>query len=306
MGHAKVGERDTLELRGVRISSPDKVLWPEQGVTKGELARYWDAVMEHALPLMRGRPLTLYRCPAGIHRSCFFQKHHGQGMPERIPGVMVEEKDGRAPYMYVDSPASLLALIQMGVLELHVWGARADRLDRPDLIVMDVDPAPDVPWPEVRDAARLLRGLLAELGLASWPRSTGGKGLHVVAPLARRSSWEDVTGAARRLSERMAEAEPERFLSKASKEARTGRIYIDWLRNVPNATAIATLSPRAREGAPVALPLSWEALDAARTPPGLTVPEVERVCAHLAGDPWAGFLEARQSLTRKALDALGV
>lgn len=296
----------SIRVAGVRVSSPDKVLWPEQGVSKRELAEYWAAVSEHALPYIAERPLTLLRCPSGVEQNCFFQKHAGQGTPDILPRVDVKEKDDREPYMYADGPEALIALVQLGVLELHVWNSRVDRLERPDTIVMDVDPGPNVPWDEVRAAAIVLRDLLAELGLESWPRATGGKGLHVVVPLVRRNSWDDVRAVSERLSRMMAEAAPGRFLAKASRKARTGRIYIDYLRNVRNATAIGTLSPRAREGAPVALPLSWKDLEQRDERPVLTVREVDEVLAHMRRDPWAGYGEARQSLTKKVMERLEI
>jgi len=294
------------EVRGVRVTSPTKVLWPEMGVTKGELLVYWDAVADHALPWLRDRPLTLLRCPAGIEKQCFFQKHGGEGMPDVVPRVEIEEKDGEEPYMYIDSPAALIALVQMGVLEIHVWNSRVDRLERPDTMVIDVDPGPKVPWSDVVDAARLIRGMLQELGLESWPRSTGGKGLHVVVPITRRNSWDDVRAFTEAIARRMAEVAPDRFVAKASKSVREGRIYVDYLRNVRNATAIATLSPRAREGAPVALPLTWAQVDDLDAPPDETVRDVAAVLARLEAQPWADFGKARQSITADMKRALGI
>ena len=296
-----------LVYHGVRVTSPDKVLWPEQGVTKLELIEYWNAVAEQALPWLEDRPLTLVRCPKGVGGSCFFQKHANQQVPDVVPRAQVKEGDGRktALYLMVDSPRALIALVQLGVMEFHVWGARVDRLERPDLIVMDVDPAPDVEWSAVVEAAFVLRNLLGELGLESWPRSTGGKGLHVVAPLARRNDWDEVKAFTRRIAELMAAAAPERFLAKASKQARSGRIYIDFLRNTYNATAVGTLSPRARKGAPVALPLSWDDLADAPVPFQLTVREIPAVLRHLESGPWRGFLDARQSITKTALSSVG-
>jgi bifunctional non-homologous end joining protein LigD len=294
------------EFRGIPITSPDKVLWSEQGVTKLELFEYWDAVAEDALEWMAERPLTLVRCPQGAGKKCFFQKHANQQVPDVVPRAQVEESDGgkTADYLMVDSPAAIIALVQLGVMEFHVWGARVDRLDRPDLIVMDVDPAPDVEWPQVVEAALVLRNLLGELGLETWPRSTGGKGLHVVAPLARRNDWEEVKTFTRRIAELMSVAAPDRFLAKASKSARAGRIYIDYLRNAYNSTAIATLSPRAREGAPVALPLAWDDVTGSAEPFRLTVREVPAVREHLKTNPWRGFLDTKQSITKAAMKAV--
>ena len=294
-------------IRGVRITSPEKVLWQEQGVTKLELFQYWDAVAEEALRWMADRPLTLVRCPQGAGKKCFFQKHANEQISDVVPRAKVKEDDGRktADYLMVDTPEAIITLVQLGVMEFHVWGSRVDKLDRPDLIVMDVDPAPDVEWSGVVEAALVLRQLLEELGLETWPRSTGGKGLHVVAPLSRRNDWEEVKTFTRRIAELMSAAAPDRFLATASKRARAGRIYVDYLRNAYNQTAVATLSPRAREGAPVALPLAWEDVTGSAEPFRLTVREIPAVLEHLKRDPWRGFLDARQSITAKAMKAVG-
>jgi len=298
---------EALRAGGVVVTNPDRVLYPDCGVTKADLIRYWHAVADAALPLLVGRPLTLVRCPQGIDEECFYQKHAAGAVPASVPRVHVPEKSGRAkakPYLYVDGLPAVLALVQLGTLELHLWNARTDRLDRPDTLVMDLDPGPGVPWSDTRGAALTLRDLLGELGLDSWPRATGGKGLHVVAPLVRRSSWHELATFARTLAEFMASGAPERFVTRAAKRLREGRIYIDHLRNARNATAIATFSPRARPGAPVALPLSWKDLEETEAPPLLSVGEAARI-DWVREDPWRGFGEARQSITRRMLEALG-
>lgn len=297
-----------LRVAGVSVSSPDRVVYPDAGITKGDLARYWEAMAEIALPHLRDRPLTLVRCPEGISKPCFFQKHAKDAIPETVGRVVVPEKSGddkADPYMLLDSSSALLALVQLGVVEFHVWNARADRLDRPDTLVMDLDPGPDVPWQDVVFAATAVRDLLQEVGLESWPRATGGNGLHVVVPLVRRSGWDEVKAVARALADLMASAAPDRFVATASKDAREGKVYVDYLRNGRNATAIGTFSPRARSGAPVALPLTWPETETLEAPPRMSVMEVAEV-DWAARDPWAGFHDARQSITKSVREAFHV
>lgn len=298
------GSSGPLHLEGVPVTSPDRVLWPRPGITKEELARYWIAVAPVALPLLRDRPLTLVRCPEGIGTGCFHQKHEGAGVPEVVPRVDVDGEGGE-PYLALGGVDSLVALVRLGVVEIHPWGARTDRLERPDRIVMDLDPGPEVPFQEVRRAALALRDVLAELSLASWPRATGGKGLHVVLPLVRRQGWAEAKAFARALSELMSAADPKRFVATAARDVRRGRIYVDYLRNGRGATAIGTFSPRARPGAPVAHPLSWDEVAELDAPPHLSLRRAGAV-DWAARDPWAGFTEVRQSLTRGIREALGL
>jgi bifunctional non-homologous end joining protein LigD len=288
------------EVAGVRLSTPHRIYFPDAGVTKSELAQYWEAAAERALPLLAHRPLSLVRCPESIDAECFYQKHANDSVPENVPRIVV--KRGRAPYAMVDDLPSLISLVQIGVIELHVWGARADRLDRPDLVVLDLDPDPTLPWRSVVDTAQLLRGLLDELGLAPFLRTTGGKGLHVVAPLARRASWDEVKGFSHALARQLVRAAPDRYTATIAKSKRAGKILIDYLRNDPDSTAIASWSPRARAGAPVAVPLRWEELDA-ETRPVFSLREARTRLA--LPDPWAGFDDARRPLTRAMLRRVG-
>ncbi len=289
-------------VAGVTLSNPDRVLYPVQGVTKRALAEYWERVANAALPYLRERPLTLVRCPSGIDTECFFQKHASDSMPAAVRRVDVGEEE---PYMHVRDAAGVVSLVQLGVLEFHVWNARTDRLDRPDMVVLDLDPGPGVPWQKVVEAAVALREALADLGLRSWPRASGGKGLHVVVPLTRRNSWDEAKAFARALANGLVGAEPDRFTAKAAKSERHGRIFVDWLRNARGATSIANYSPRARPGAPVALPLDWAEAEATEEPPRIGIDGAPVRIAD-RGDPWAGFLNARQSITAATKDALGI
>lgn len=290
------------EVAGVRLSNPDRVYWPDLGVTKSELALYYEAAAERMLPGLRDRPLTMVRCPEGIEGHHFHQKHAGKTVPAHVPRVEVAK--GEAPYAMVDGLASLVSLVQIGVLELHVGGARADRLDRPDHVVFDLDPDVAVPWSRVADTARLLRQVLDELGLASFVRTTGGKGLHVVAPLVRRASWNDVKAFSRAIAELLAEEAPDRFTAVMSKRRRTGRIFLDHLRNAPGATAVASYSTRARPGAPIAVPLAWDEIVGRSERPHWSLRDMTRRLRE--PDPWQEFDATRRPLARATLRRVGV
>jgi bifunctional non-homologous end joining protein LigD len=277
-----------------RLTNPAKVLFPDPGVTKRQLADYWEAVAEHALPLLANRPLMLHRCPDGYARQCFFQKHVGTGVPEAVGRVTVNAHE--QPYGFVDGLPALLALVQIDVLELHVWGSRIERLEEPDLVVLDLDPAEGLAWREVVDAALLLRARLAASGLTSFVRLTGGKGLHVVAPLLPGARWSALKEFVRAIVDELVAAEPQRFTASASRARRTGKIFVDYLRNERGATAIASYSPRARAGAPIALPIAWEDLDrSARAPPRYGLRDVPRLVRRRR-DPWAELERSRRAL----------
>ena len=302
----KVEERgDELRAAGVRISSPDKVLWEEMGVTKRELVEYYVAVEEAVLPRLVDRPLTLVRCPSGAEQNCFFQKHANDSVPELIPRVPIDEEDASELYMYVNGLPSLLGLVQLGVLEFHIWGSRRDRLDRPDRLVFDLDPDTELPFGRIAEGALRLREILSELGLESWPKSSGGKGLHVVVPITRRNSWEEAKGFTQAVARRMVAEEPDAYTAQMSKSKRGGRIFVDYLRNARNSTAIAEYSTRSRPGAPVAVPMAWDEVNArARKPPIFTIRDVPGRLAE-GGDPWSGFDSVRQSITKDMLRKLG-
>lgn len=281
--------------RAVTLTNPDKVLFPDPGITKRQLARYWEEVAAYALPWISDRPLSLYRCPEGYAGQCFYQKHIGVGVPEAVARVTVHE--GEEPYAMVDGVGALLGLVQIGALELHTWGSRAEHLEQADVIVFDLDPAEDVKWSTVVDAALLLRGRLESLGLHAFLRLTGGKGLHLVVPVTPGPPWPAVKKFARAFATECAHDEPKRFTSSISKSRRGGKIFIDYLRNDREATSIASYSPRARAGAPVALPIEWEELDArAAAPPQFGVLDVPALLRRRERDPWEGFEAARSSL----------
>lgn len=295
-------DRGPDEVAGVRLTSGDRVLWPDAGVTKRALAEHWVAVAGRALPLVAGRPLTLVRCPAGLGGECFYQKRAHDSIPDAVPRIELEDpEEGPVEYLMVDGLPAIVSLVQVGALELHVRGARADDLDRPERLVIDLDPGPGVGWTPLKRTAVELKDRLADAGLRSFPLVTGGKGLHVVAPLVPGADWDALKAFARGLAETMAEARPNELTSRMPKKYRRGRIFIDYLRNDWNATAIAPWSPRARPGAPVAMPMAWDELARRRKLPRWSVQDARKRAA--AGDPWAGYERARTANARARIEA---
>ena len=284
-------------VEGVRLSNPDKILYPEQGITKGELADYYVAVAERMLPHVGFRPITMVRCPAGSETKCFYQRHVGSGVPEQLREVTIPGFD--EPYLYISDVAGLVALVQMGVLEIHPWGVTVEHPDKADRIVFDLDPDEGLSFGDVIAAAKEVRTRLKGLGLESFVKTTGGKGLHVVVPVEPTVAWKEVKSFARGLSAEMAADAPDKYLTKVSKAERVGRIFIDYLRNDPTSTAVAPFSTRSRAGAPVATPLRWDEVGPGLDPREHTLRTVpERVAA--LGDLHADVLRCRQSLAIRA------
>ncbi|WP_110598121.1 DNA ligase D [Salinicola lusitanus] len=288
-----------VEIEGIRLTHPDRVLFEEEGITKRALAEYYAEHAEWVLPGLAERPLTLLRCPGGIGEACFVQKHPSETLPGSLPSVTIAEKSGKHDYLYARRAADLVALVQMGTVEFHLWGSRVDDLERPDQLVFDLDPAPDCEWRAVIDVARELRQALAELGLAAFLRTTGGKGLHLVVPLKPHADWETAKGFAGAVCERCAERHPDQLTLNMSKPARRGKVFLDYLRNGRGATAVASYSVRARPGAPVATPIRWEELGPKMRADHYTLANLPRRLASLKHDPWQGFDDARERLTKK-------
>jgi len=286
-----------VTVAGVRVSSPDRVLFEELGLTKEALARYYEAVAEALVPDLKGRPLSLVRCPQGPDEGCFYQKHIDRTWSDEIERVTLPESDGEGIYAIANSTAAVVGLVQKGVIELHVWGATTRDIGKPDRMIFDLDPDPAVPWREVMAAARTTRALLSDLGLESFVKTTGGKGLHVAVPLAARHDWDEVKAFSRAVAEAMVADAPALFLAKASKKERAGKIFIDYLRNSPGATAVAAYSVRARKGAPVSTPLQWDELGARLRPAAFHAGNVARRLQGLHTDPWKTFRRTAQSLT---------
>ncbi|SEO76299.1 ATP-dependent DNA ligase LigD phosphoesterase module /ATP-dependent DNA ligase LigD polymerase module [Salinihabitans flavidus] len=260
---------EELEVGGVRISSAGRVVYPEAGLTKGGVAEHYARVGERMLTHAANRPLSLLRCPDGISGDCFFQKHAGKGFPDAVKTMPIEEKDGEVQdYMHVSTREGLIGAAQMGTIEFHIWGAVRDRIERPDRMVFDLDPDEGLDFRQVKAAAQQVREGLTACGLQSVPMVTGGKGVHVIVPLRRISDWNTVKYFARTFAQILADRDPDAFTATMSKSKRKGRVFIDWLRNERGATAIAPYSLRARPGAAVAVPVSWEELDDLARPDG--------------------------------------
>jgi len=293
---------EAIEIDGVRVSHPDRVLFPDMGLTKRDLIDYYAAVADRMLPYVVDRPVSLVRCPEGRQRDCFFQKHTTEGMPDAFGVVPIREASGQVDdYLSIGGIDGLVAGVQIGTLEFHIWGARRDMIEKPDRLVFDLDPDPAVAFPAVRTAAEEIRDFLGAAGLETFPLLTGGKGIHVVAPLAPKREWPDVKRFARAVADALADRAPDRYVAAASKARRRGRIFIDYLRNERGATAIAPYSTRARPGAPVAAPVTWAELKRIERADAFSVATMIKRMKRQRNDPWAGYHAVRQSLTDKLL-----
>jgi bifunctional non-homologous end joining protein LigD len=288
----------------VRLTHPDRVYYPDLGFTKLDLALYYVTIADAVLPHLAGRPLTLVRCPDGLGGETFYQKHPGVWTPPQVRRFVVPGKSEE--HLFVDSVPGLVALAQVGILEIHPWNSRAAHLEEPDQVIFDLDPDESLPFSRVAAAARRVRALLGERGLESFVKTTGGKGLHVCVPLEPVQGWEELEEFTRAVALRLARDEPEAFTANMAKAQRKGKLFVDYLRNVRGANAVGAFSTRAREGAPVSVPVHWDELDRLSGPTDFTVAEVPvRVLestSGLAADPWARYREVKQrvpaSLTR--------
>jgi bifunctional non-homologous end joining protein LigD len=282
----------------MEISHPDRRMFADRDYTKGDIADYYRKVAKWLLPEVAGRPLSLLRCPDGSQNECFFQKHHAESFGPAVHPVSLKQNSGTESYLYVDSVEGLLGLVQMSTIELHPWGSRVDTPGSPDRLVFDLDPGPGVTWKQIIAAARDVRDKLKLAGLQSFVRLSGGKGLHVVVPIARGASWGEVHAFCEAFAQTMAHQAPETYVANMSKAVRKRRIFIDWLRNARGATSVASWSLRARAGAPVAVPLRWEELGRITKPNAFDLASAIERASRLRSDPWKGFVELEQSLPR--------
>ncbi|MGQ0545886.1 MAG: non-homologous end-joining DNA ligase [Betaproteobacteria bacterium] len=270
------------------ITHPDRLVWPSLEIRKIDLVRYVEEIGEWFLPHLRNRPLTLVRCPDGAEAKCFYQRH------ER----------GSKRYMHLTTLEAVLRAVQNGAVEFHTWGASLPDAKHPDRITMDLDPGPDISWLQLSEAAQLTRTLLEKLGLKCFLKTTGGKGLHVVAPLGPRLGWDEVKAFTKKVAEFLVRAQPELFVANMSKAKRGGKVFVDYLRNAETASAVAAFSPRARQDAGVSTPVSWEELGRKDIRRQFTVKSVPRRLKRLRADPWADYAKTKQSITEAMIKAL--
>jgi bifunctional non-homologous end joining protein LigD len=294
---------DALHLpAGLRLTHGERVIDAASGCTKLDLMRYYDSVADRLLPHLKGRPVAMLRAPAGIDAALFFQRHGGQG----FAGIRTLDAalwPGHAPLLEIGSRKALLGAVQMNAVEFHTWNVKVRHFDRPDRIVFDLDPGKGVGWPAIREGAELLRALLLELKLHSWPKTSGGNGLHLVVPIAPRWRVDTVRSLAQAVVAHLARTVPQRFVAKSGAARRIGRIFVDYLRNGEGATTVAAFSARARRGLGVSMPLSWDELPSLRSASPWTIANAGQRLQQ--GDVWAGAMKQRQSIDA-AMRALGI
>lgn len=293
-------------FHGIVITHPERIIDPESGASKLDVARYFDAIAAHILPHLKNRPVYLLRSPGGLEGKAFFQRHAGRGA---IPGMCILDPavdPEHQPLMVIDSAQALIGAAQMGTLELHACNATADKFERPDCMVFDLDPDPALPWKTIAEGARLTKQLLDELGLKSFLKTSGSKGLHVVVPLARRHDWDTVTQFSKAVALHLAQTIPNRFSATMGEENRVGKIYIDYLRNSKMASTVVPYSTRARNHLPVSVPIAWEELDEISGSAMWTIQTLPQRLVQQQSDPWNDYFSTRQMLTKRMRLALGI
>ena len=295
---ASVTKKPRASIDAIVITHPEREVFPGEGISKQDIADYYRAVMEHFLPGVKGRPTSVIRCPAGVGDGCFFQKHSVDGL-KHVPTARLKEESGhQGDYLFPDTADAVIELVQFGAIEFHPWGATVEDPEHATQMVFDLDPAADVNWQRVVQGARCVRSLLAKLGLTSFVRTTGGKGLHVVVPLKPACAWDTVKLFAHSFADTLAKTYPNEFIAVASKTRRRGLIFMDYLRNARGATSVASYSVRARPGAPVAVPLRWEELGKLKSGAHFDIHSLPKRLARLRTDPWDGFDQLHQDLSQ--------
>ncbi|MGH7502926.1 MAG: DNA ligase D [Longimicrobiales bacterium] len=290
---------------GVPISSPEKLMYPDDGITKLDVARYYEVIGEWMIRFARERPLTLVRCPGGI-RDCFYQKHVEGALHASVQRIPIHEEDGEGEYAMVETAQGLVALAQLGVLEFHTWGSRWSRLETPDRFTIDLDPDPELPWIRVIEAALDVRGWIDELRLTPFVKTTGGKGLHIVVPITGENGWDEIKEFSRCVAAAVAADWPTRYTLNISKDRRRGRILLDYLRNGRGATAVEAYSTRSRSGGTVSTPIRWNELTDGVDPSSFTLRTVPDRIVNLERDPWDGYEKAGRAVTTAMKKSVGM
>jgi bifunctional non-homologous end joining protein LigD len=289
-------------VAGVRISHPDRLIYPDLGISKIQLARYYERIAKWIVPHVAGRPLTLVHCPAGIAAPCNYLKHAKAWGPSALRRVRIQEKTKVGEYLVADSIEAVVSLAQMGIVEIHTWNCRADQIERPDRLVWDLDPGPEVLWKQVVKAAQLVRDVLETLRLTSWVKTTGGRGLHVVVPLERKRTVAECLDFSRAVSEAIAKTDPQAYTTAFPKRGRERQILIDYLRNNRTNTSVCAFSPRARPGATVSMPLDWN--DLKEPPDRWTLLTVPKRLDRLRADPWKDYWHSAQVISAASFAAV--
>jgi bifunctional non-homologous end joining protein LigD len=287
---------------GVRISHPDRPIYPDLDISKIQLARYYERIADWIVPHVAGRPLTLVHCPAGIAAPCNFLKHAKAWGPSALRRVRIQEKTKVGEYLVADSIEAVVSLAQMGIVEIHTWNSTADDIDRPNRLVWDLDPGPELSWPHVVTAAELVREVLTTLKLASWVKTTGGRGLHVVVPLKPRRTVAECLAFSRAVSEAIERADPQTYTTAFAKSGRERKILIDYLRNNRTNTSVCAFSPRARPGAVVSMPLRWNEIG--QRPERWTLLTAPARLARLKADPWEDYWDSAQTISARSFTAM--
>jgi bifunctional non-homologous end joining protein LigD len=295
-------EADETVVAGIRVSHPDRLIYPDLGFSKAHLARYYENIGDWILPHVRGRPLTLVHCPAGLSGPCIYLKHAKAWGPSALRRVRIQEKTKVGEYLVADSITAVVALAQMGIVEIHTWNSTTDDIEHPNRLVWDLDPGPGVEWTQTVAAAKQLRGLLQTLGLRTWVKTTGGRGLHVVVPIQRSLDWAECLAYSRDVSEAFVRTNPTLYTTKFRKRGRERQILIDYLRNNRTNTSICAYSPRASAGARVSVPLDWK--DLRETPSQWTLLTTPYRLRRLRSDPWVDYWTASQRVSTRALKTL--
>jgi bifunctional non-homologous end joining protein LigD len=303
---SSAGRKGDATFAGITLSNPDKIYYPDIGLTKLDLARYYEIVAPFMLPYAARRPISLVRCPEGIDGEHFFQRHAMKGMSSAIKQIPISGGESKKPYLYIGDEQGLFGLVQIGTLEIHDWGVSLGHVKEPDRLVFDLDPDEGLDLATLKAATIEVRDFLADLGFQSFLKSTGGKGLHLVAPLTPKLGWTEVKAFAKAIADALVAARPDRYTANPLKKTREGRIFVDYLRNQRGGSAIVNYSTRAKKGAPVACPLRWDELKGLKAAAPYSVATLPARLKRLKGDPWEGFFSTRQSITAKAKKALGL
>jgi bifunctional non-homologous end joining protein LigD len=290
---------------GVAVSHPDRTIYPDLGVTKLDLIRFYESIGEWIVPHVEGRPLTLVHCPNGMLASCQYLRHGKAWGPSVLRRVRIREKTKVGEYLVADDLAGVIGLIQMGIVEIHTWNSLIDDVERPNRIVWDLDPGPKVSWPQVITAARTVRDVLHAFELESWVKTTGGRGLHVVMPLTPRRGWSECLAFSKAVANVLVRTAPDVYTTAFARIGRASKILVDYLRNNRTNTSIAAFSTRARPSAPISVPIAWERLTPRLDLVRLSLPSLKRHLARLQHDPWAGYWRCRQQISAAAMKVVG-